>query len=338
MDHGPWTKNTFNHKIFNIQQSARSQLPEARSNPPNPKTILLISGTSGFLGTNLVNYLKDYQINSLQRGEFDKPIAPEVAAVIHLAGKAHDVKNTSGAEAYFEVNTQLSIQLFERFLQSNAERFIFISSVKAAADRVHGVLTEDMPCAPETPYGQSKYQAELALEKLLGAHRAQHPQADKQLYILRPCMIHGPGNKGNLNLLYQMIAKGIPYPLGAFENQRSFLSVENICFVIKEILDRPIAPGTYQVADNLPLSTNELIALMAQAMGKKANIWNINPAFINALAKLGNILHLPLNTSRLQKLTESYVVSNTKLITALGKPLPVESKQGLLKTVLSFRF
>ena len=73
----------------------------------------------------------------------------------------------------------------------------------------------------------------------------------KRVYILRPCMIHGPGNKGNLNLLYQLVSKGLPWPLGGFQNQRSFLSVENLCFVIKELLENESIPsGVYQVADD----------------------------------------------------------------------------------------
>jgi hypothetical protein len=71
-------------------------------------------------------------------------------------------------------------------------------------------------------------------------------------------MIHGEGNKGNLNLLYQLVSKGLPWPLGNFKNQRSFLSIENLCFVIREIVERnDILFGIYQVADDEALSTNE---------------------------------------------------------------------------------
>ncbi|MDP4679990.1 MAG: nucleoside-diphosphate-sugar epimerase, partial [Cyclobacteriaceae bacterium] len=88
----------------------------------------------------------------------------------------------------------------------------------------------------------------------------------KSYYILRPCMIHGPGNKGNLNLLYKLISNGIPYPLAAFENKRSFLSVENLCFVIRELLERDDIPsGIYNVSDDEVLSSNTLIKLIAKA-------------------------------------------------------------------------
>src|SRR5690606_13373271 len=146
---------------------------------------------------------------SLRRGWYSQ-IQGSKAAIIHLAGKAHDTQNTSSPEEYFQVNTELTKQLFDKFLQSNARDFIYFSSVKAVADTVSGLLGEDVTPNPQTPYGQSKWQAEQYLN-------SQPLPEGKRLFILRPCMIHGPGNKGNLNLLYQVSSKGLPWPLAAFE-------------------------------------------------------------------------------------------------------------------------
>ena len=86
-------------------------------------------------------------------------------------------------------------------------------------------------------------------------------------------MIHGPGNKGNLNLLYRAVSKGIPWVLGAFSNQRSFCSIQNVCFIIKELLEREdVSSGIYNVSDDLPLSTNEVIKLIAKSQDKKVTI------------------------------------------------------------------
>lgn len=151
-------------------------------------------------------------------------------------------------------------------------------------------------------------------------------------------MIHGPSNKGNLNLLYKLVAQGLPWPLGAFKNQRSFLSVENLSFVIKELLNNEVIPsGIYNVADDQSLSTNELIKLLERSLGKKCRIYNIPSSWIRNFAKFGDYLHLPLNSERLKKLTENYLVSNQKIVTAIGKPLPVNAKEGLLKTFESFK-
>src|SRR5690606_31810818 len=111
-----------------------------------------------------------------------------------------------------------------------------------------------------------------------------------------------------LNLLFSFAQKGLPYPLAAFDNQRSFLSVDNLTFVIGRLLEKPIPSGIYHLADDGTFSTNDLIALMAQSLGKHPKLWKIPAPLIQGVAKLGDKLKLPLNTQRLQKLTESYVV------------------------------
>lgn len=293
---------------------------------------IVVTGASGFVGINLQEYLKDsYGLNPLRvryiaHQQFD--LRGDV--VVHLAGKAHDLKKVSNPKDYYDANFELTKQLFDGFLQSETKIFIFMSTVKAVADDIDVVLTENYIPNPKTHYGISKHQAEkYILSKEL--------PLDKRVYILRPCMIHGPGNKGNLNLLYQLVAKGLPWPLGAFKNKRSFLSIENLCFVIKELLDNKSIPsGVYQVADDNPLPTNDLIQLLGNSLNKKSRIWNIPVSWIRGAAKLGNVLHLPLNTERLQKLTENYVVSNEKIVTLIGKPLPVSSVDGLMRTFESF--
>ena len=150
-------------------------------------------------------------------------------------------------------------------------------------------------------------------------------------------MIHGPGNKGNLNLLYNVVAKGIPWPLGAFENCRSFTSVQNLCVVIEGLLTQNVESGIYHMADDEALSTNELISVICEVLGRKSHIWCINKRFMNAIATVGGWLHLPLNPLRMQKLTENYVVSNNKIKSALCfDKMPITAKEGLSATIKSF--
>jgi nucleoside-diphosphate-sugar epimerase len=293
---------------------------------------ILITGISGFVGSNLKDYLAVYpvfNISPYNRNNTTKYIY-ESDVIIHLAGKAHDLKNVSSSDEYYKVNTELTQEIFKAFLASKAKVFITLSSVKAVADEVFGELLEDTPPNPITHYGKSKL---LAEEYIL----SQQIPDGKRVYILRPCMIHGPGNKGNLNLLYNIVSKGFPWPLGSFENSRSYLSIENLCFVIKELIEGDDIPsGVYNVADDVPLSTNELVNMIAELKGKKANILNISVSLIKRLARVGDLLTLPLNSERLQKLTESYVVCNSKIKSALGKPLPVSSKKGLIRTFRTF--
>jgi len=293
---------------------------------------IIVTGSTGFVGSNVKKHLKIlFEIEPCSVRYIPNQIIDlNGYAVLHLAGKAHDLKKVSRPQDYYESNFELTKQLFDAFLLSRASVFIFMSTVKAVADEVVGVLTEHIAPDPKTHYGIAKQQA----EQYILSHKL--PQG-KRVYILRPCMIHGPGNKGNLNLLYQLVAKGLPWPLGDFHNQRSFLSIENLCFVLQELLgNTEISSGIYQVADNEAISTNELIALLGISLGKKNRVLNIPASWIRGIAKLGDHLHLPLNSERLQKLTENYVVSNQKLVTAIGKPLPIQSREGLLKTFYSF--
>lgn len=292
--------------------------------------MVLISGSSGFVGQNLLNYLKGFDIDTINRQQLNNlEQLGNCNAVIHLAGKAHDLKNTSNREEYYQVNFELTKKLYDTFLKSDAKKFIFISSVKAVADTVEDILTEEQEPNPQTDYGKSKLMAEQYIQ-------SQELPEGKSYYILRPCMIHGPGNKGNLNLLYKFVQKGIPYPLAAFENKRSFLSVENLCFVIKQLLEKDTPSGVYNVADDDVLSTNEVVQILAKASDKKPILWKIPSFLIKGLADMGGILRFPLNPERLRKLTESYVVSNQKIKRALNQHFPIKAEEGLLQTARSF--
>ena len=159
----------------------------------------------------------------------------------------------------------------------------------------------------------------------------------KTVSIMRLCMILGPGNKGNLNLLYCVVSKGIPWPLGAFENRRSFTSIGNLQKVIKGLLTKDSPSGIYHMGDDEALSTNELIEVICSALGKKARIWRVPEGLMLFAARVGDWLHLPMNSLRMQKLTENYVVSNVKIKAALGMTaMPVRAVDGLRETIKSF--
>ena len=332
---------------------------------------ILITGVHGFVGSNLVEALKKehtiygldiispqkdginytFSWDDLEKGS----MVPEVDAIIHLAGKAHDTKNKSAADVYFKVNTGLTRKIFDYFLAyDNIKKFVFFSTAKAAADKLDGVLTEDVVPTPVGPYGESKIKAEnYILEKFKDysakfkvsltddgekVENSNSTLPAKQVYIFRPCMIHGPGNKGNLNLLYNMVRKGIPWPLGAFENRRTFTSVENVCFAVNGVLTKDVPSGIYNMGDDEALSTNELIEEICKSLGKKAHIWKLPKGFMSGVAKVGGWLHLPLNPERLRKLTENYISSNAKIKAALGVDrMPADARTGLKKTLESFR-
>lgn len=310
---------------------------------------ILITGIHGFVGTNLVQHLghvhtiygldiispeKKNVVKTFLWEELDTcQELPTIDVIIHLAGKAHDTKNETDTKVYFDVNYGLTCRIFDFFIKSSARKFVFFSSVKAAADSVKGdILTENVIPHPIGPYGESK----IAAENHILPHLLKHE--GKEIYILRPCMIHGPGNKGNLNLLYNVVSKGIPWPLGMYENRRSFTSIDNLCFIIDSLLTHKIENGIYHIGDDEPLSTNDLIRIICEELNLPNRTWKVNQKFIEICASIGTVLHLPLNKERLRKLTENYVVSNMKIKEALGvTELPIKAKDGLRKTISSFK-
>ena len=281
----------------------------------------LITGAYGFVGTNLCKYLAEkgheclaLDIPAAKRDdvpyasfytwdELDK--LPVVDAVVHLAGKAHDLKKVASEQSYFDINVGLTEKIFAA---AKTTRFIYFSSSKADANG--------------NAYGRSK----LAAEQFLNG----------RAIVLRPAMIHGPGNKGNLNLLWGIARRGLPWPLAAFENKRSFTSIANICAVVEALCERG-ENGIYPIADDEMISTNRLIELIAETCGKRAKLWRVPKGVMRMVAKIGDVLHLPLNTERIVKLTEDSFVNNSHLKSQLGwNRMPIRAEEGLRRTLRSF--
>ncbi len=308
----------------------------------------LITGASGFVGRNLSSFLAQQQGTSMSAIDLsplnDRRFVHEHTwktladvdwlscdVIVHLAGKAHDTMNVSDDDSYAEVNFGLTKLMFDRFIDSSAELFVYFSSVKAAVDSYdEGPLTETIAPSPKTAYGRSKLMAERYILE-------QRIPSGKRVVVLRPCMIHGPGNKGNLNLLFDMVRRGVPYPLAQFDNRRSFVSVDNITHIVGRIAEQQIPTGVYNCADDESLSTNEVVDLMAVALGRRVRKWPVSRDIIRTMARVGDYFGLPLNSERLQKLTESFVVSNTKIKSALGmERMPLRARDGFLRTFSSF--
>lgn len=309
---------------------------------------ILITGITGFVGANLAHYFndaEDIQIFGYSRdsesvkANFNNiEFIPELTArifdryfidtIIHLAGIAHDLSGNYKKEDYYKVNYEWTAKIYDEFLKSKTNNFVFVSSIKAVVDHADEVIDERYKPIPTSDYGITKLMAE--------EHILSHQKSNKCSYILRPCMIHGPGNKGNLNLLYKFVKSGLPYPLAAFENKRSFLSIDNFCFTIDEIINERLECGDYLLADNEAVSTKDLVSLIAEILNQKIRFLRISKGIVLGLAKAGSLLKAPFNSNTLIKLVENMEVSNKKLLVNLGKDLPVSTIEGLTKTIKSF--
>lgn len=297
---------------------------------------IIILGATGFLGKNLLKYLQyNFVINAISlRSDTWVKDMPKSDVFINLVGKAHDHGNKAEEKDFFYVNFELTKGIFNAFINSDAKLFIHVSSLAALEEfESKDNLTENDRCNPVSWYGKSKRVSE---EWLL----AQKLPSDKKLIIIRPPMVHGPGDKGNLGLLYKLISKGIPYPLASFENKRSFISIDNFCFIINEIIEKRnnLSTGIYHVSDDEPLSTNQIISVIKKVEKKKILSLNIPKVFVKAIAKLGDIIPIPLNSQRLKKMTSNLTLSNQKIKSALGiEKLPLSAEEGLIKTIESFK-
>ncbi|MFN3019482.1 NAD-dependent epimerase/dehydratase family protein [Chryseobacterium sp. TY3] len=295
-----------------------------------------IIGASGFIGQNLLKSLSsshDVKAVSLRNINW-KTLVQGGDVFINLVGKAHDHKGTATEADYFYANLDLAKEVFNEFVTSDAKLLIHISSLAAIEEfESDNPLSEDHKANPQSFYGKSK---RIAEEWLL----EQNLPSNKKIIILRPPMVHGPGDKGNLWLLHKLISKGIPYPLTSFDNQRSFISIDNFSFFIKEIIEKQdlLLSGIYHISDDEVLSTKQIIEIIKKVENKKVMNLGIPKTIVKGLAKVGDVIPIPLNTKRLKKMTSNLTLSNEKIKSTLGVgKLPISAQQGLELTIISFR-
>ncbi|MDM1448000.1 NAD-dependent epimerase/dehydratase family protein [Myroides odoratimimus] len=297
---------------------------------------VLIFGSSGFIGQSLFHYLKsNFPItNSSLRDLNNLREVKTHDIIINLVGKAHDHKGEATERDFDYANYELVKELYKVFEQSDAKVFIHISSIAAIEETgSSNALTEEMGSNPQSWYGLSKRKAE---EYLLN----QDIPEGKKVIILRPTMVHGPGDKGNLTLLYKLISKGLPYPLAKFDNRRSFLSIDNFNFFIEEIINNieHVDSGIYHICDDTPIATSSIISIIGKVTDKKVLNFTLPKGIVKSIAKVGDMVPIPLNSKRLSKMTSDLVVSNEKIKKALGiGNLPVSAEKGLEKTISSFK-
>ena len=260
---------------------------------------IAVTGATGFIGRRLVKNLalKSCELRLFSRNnqegfetiicdlESDFAIGDaftDVNTVFHLAGFAHDLRNTSKIEhLYRVVNVDATVRLLELAADHRVERFIFVSSVKAGGHSISGKSMTEEDCAgPEGVYGQTKREAEL---KVLEMGR----QSGMHVSIVRPSLVYGPGVKGNLALMRRCILKGWFPPLPETGNRRSMIHVDDLVRALLMVAEDKRANGEIFIAtDGVPYSSREIYETICRAVGKKAPAWSVPKFFFDWLSLL----------------------------------------------------
>ncbi len=265
---------------------------------------LLVTGASGFVGRQLCPDLlaRGHEVRAALRrvssdnlgsdqvavGEIDGntdwgSALKEVEAVVHLAGRAHVMQESSEdpLSLYRRVNVEGSRRLAQQAAEAGVRRLVYLSSIKVNGERTgeRPFRETDSP-APEDAYGLSKWEAEQALQQVAA-------QTGLELVIVRPVLIYGAGVKGNLQRLSGLIRRGIPLPFKSVDNRRSLLGIGNLLDFLQVCLTHPAAAGeVFLVSDGADLSTPQLIREMSEAMGLKPRLWPFPRVLLSGLAGL----------------------------------------------------
>ena len=226
---------------------------------------LLITGSSGFVGQALIKRLVEQSLRLATRADSTDwhEVVVGIKTVVHLAARVHVMHDSSSnpLTAYRAVNVDATLSLARQAAAAGVGRFVFVSSVKVNGDETaYGqAFTEASAAAPQDAYGQSKHEAELGLS-LIGATTGM------DVVIIRPPLVYGPGVKANFAALMRVVQRGWPLPLGAVNNQRSLVALDNLVdFIVTCITHPQAANQTFLVSDGQDLSTTELVRGMAQA-------------------------------------------------------------------------
>ena len=268
----------------------------------------LITGSNGFIGSFILNnyiYNKEISFRAVFRGSEQLPQTKDkifienidsetnwkaalegIDSILHLAGRAHIVKDTplNPSSEYKSVNVDGTLNLAQQAISAGVKRFIYLSSIKVNGEETpygESFKPDDNP-SPIDEYGKSKFETERQLIKISS-------KAEMDFVIIRPVMVYGPGVKGNLLSLLAWISKGFPLPLGSINNLRDFVSVQNLADLILLCLKHPSAANQiFLVSDDKPISTTYLINSISAGLKKSIINIPISSAFLKVFFELLN--------------------------------------------------
>lgn len=313
-------------------------------------TRVLITGATGFLGNSLGRTLSlagRFSIKAQARSSVESPWADEISrvtdlsdiqpssnlfeeidAVIHCAARVHVMNDTASnpLEEFRKVNVDGTLNLARLAAKAGVRRFIFISSIKVNGENTESgkIFKADDTPAPKDPYGISKMEAENGLKQIAA-------ETGMELVIIRPVLVYGPGVKANFLTMMRWVHKGVPLPLGAIQNKRSLVALDNLIDLIVTCIEHPAAANQIFIAsDGEDLSTSELLHRMASALGVRARLLPVPQSLlVNMAAVLGK-------KAMAQRLCGSLQVDISKAQELLGWTPPLSVDEGLRLVASSY--
>lgn len=303
--------------------------------------MILVTGASGFIGRALCaslvserfrvrgtgrskarpSNLADYVCCDLeQESELDQ-LCQGVDTVIHLAGRAHVLNDTSAdpAAAFKVANVEVTVKLAQAAQRQGVRRFIFLSSIGVHTGETadHIAISEDSPCVPTQFYGVSKLEAERRLTELTQA-------SGMELVVIRPPLVYAGDAPGNFHRLMAIISKGLPLPFMYVRNQRSMVARENLVDFVHLCIKHPLAANqTFVISDGVDVSTPEIVQWLASGMGRSPRLF----AFPTWL--LGTGLSVLGRKTMYSQLCKSLVIDSGKSRDLLGWVPPAKPAQAL---------
>jgi nucleoside-diphosphate-sugar epimerase len=320
--------------------------------PDTPGRRVLVTGANGFIGQALCAALSAQgcsvrgvvrkKSSGDQPGAMDHLVINEVDehtqwasalagvdSVVHLAARVHLMNDTAAdpLSEFRRVNVALTLNLARQAAAAGVRRFVFISSVKVNGEKtaVGQPFTADDVAQPSDGYGISKFEAEQALIQLAG-------ETGLEVVIVRPVLVYGPGVKANFHEMMRWVLKGVPLPLGALDNQRSFAAVDNVVDLIAVCLRHPRAANQiFLVSDGEDMSVSGLLRRTAAALGKPARLLHV-PMYL--LRTGGRLLG---KEQVIQRLCDTLQVDISKTQRLLGWTPPLSVDAALKKTTQQLR-
>ena len=289
---------------------------------------VLITGGSGFIGRRLISFLegRNHSIILLSRSkqanyetiicDFKTDLVPEEAfigvdTVFHLAGLAHDTKESSKKiHLYEKINIDLTVQLAKLAIKNKVKSFIFVSSVKACGKGKKGnYLTENNQGDPEEIYGKTKREAEVKLLQIC-------LNTDMHISIIRPSLTYGPNVKGNLMLMMKGIRQGWLPPLPEINNKRTLIHVDDLVMALWLVANNDLANGEiFHVTDGKTYSTREIYESMCFVLNKSVPNWIMPKIIFDIVSKFS-----PYFKNKIDKLLGDELYSSKKIESIGFKP------------------